>query len=48
MNDEGKLIPNQPRQLKDGDRIRFGVDVVRGDSTFPPATVKVGIIFNNR
>ncbi|KAK5663070.1 hypothetical protein OQA88_6486 [Cercophora sp. LCS_1] len=48
LNDEAeKLAKNKPRELRDGDHIKFGVSVWRGSEPFAPAAVKVGIAFNH-
>ncbi len=48
LNEEtAKLGEEEPRELKDGDLIRFGVSVYRGQDAFDPAKLKVGIIFGH-
>ncbi len=32
-------------ELKDGDKLRFGIPVLRGQDAFAPTCVKVGIAF---
>ncbi|KAK1771072.1 hypothetical protein QBC33DRAFT_229729 [Phialemonium atrogriseum] len=47
INDEDERLPvKEPREVHDGDRIRFGVPILRNGEAFTPAKVKVGIAFN--
>lgn len=49
LNDEvEKMTSEEPRELRNGDSIRFGVSVWRGAESFTPTTVKVGIVFDYR
>jgi len=47
VNDEPETI-QQSRELKDGDKIKFGTPVMRGSERFTPTTVKVGISLDYR
>ncbi|KAK4204341.1 hypothetical protein QBC40DRAFT_303743 [Triangularia verruculosa] len=40
-------LEKKPRELRDGDRLTFGLPIDRGTSTFLPVSVKVGVSFNN-
>lgn len=42
VNDEPETI-QQARELRSGDKIKFGTSVMRGSERFTPTTVKVGI-----
>ncbi|VBB76190.1 Putative protein of unknown function [Podospora comata] len=45
LNEREKL-EKEPRELKDGDRLTFGLPVDRGTSRFMPVSVKFGVSFN--
>ena len=42
-----RLHKGESAELKDGDMLKFGIPVWRGDETFAPTTVKVGIKFGD-
>ncbi|KAK0739875.1 hypothetical protein B0T21DRAFT_347135 [Apiosordaria backusii] len=46
LNEHEKL-EKEPKELKDGDRLTFGLPVDRGTSRFMPVSVKVGVSFNS-
>lgn len=46
INDEqDRIAADSPRQLRNGDQIRFGVSLQRNGESFSPLKVKVGIEF---
>ncbi|KAK3377864.1 hypothetical protein B0H63DRAFT_227939 [Podospora didyma] len=47
INDElQRLNKNESRELNDGDRLVFGVGIQRGDDSFAPTTLRVGILYS--
>ncbi|KAK0651531.1 hypothetical protein B0T16DRAFT_81427 [Cercophora newfieldiana] len=47
-DEEDKIASNDPRELRDGDIVRFGVSVWRASESFSPTKVRVGIAFDHR
>ncbi len=47
-DDEERIQRKGVRELKDGDYIKFGVPISRGEEQFQPTKVKVGIEFDHR
>ncbi|KAK4241020.1 hypothetical protein C8A03DRAFT_12714, partial [Achaetomium macrosporum] len=48
INGDGPVPAKKTRELKDGDTLRFGAPIWRGNEQYVPTTVKVGIQFINR
>ncbi|KAH8893313.1 hypothetical protein GQ53DRAFT_763636 [Thozetella sp. PMI_491] len=44
---ENRLAKDGSKELRDGDKLRFGISVMRGQDAFAPTCVKVGIIFGS-
>ncbi|KAK4042688.1 hypothetical protein C8A01DRAFT_44309 [Parachaetomium inaequale] len=48
VNDSDRLAADELRELKDGDTLRFGAPIWRGQDQFVPTKVKVGLQFPTR